>query len=69
MKSRNLMLFALVLGFVSALIFSAVPSGAAEKAKKDNPPVVSEGKTVKVDYTLTVDGKVVDSYSVSKDKR
>jgi FKBP-type peptidyl-prolyl cis-trans isomerase 2 len=38
----------------------AVPAGAAEKTKKGTA-VVADGKTVKVNYTLTVDGKVVDS--------
>jgi len=61
MKSRNLMSLAAVLGFVAALMFSAVSSQAAESAKKGNALVVSEGKSVKVEYTLTVDGKVVDS--------
>lgn len=61
MKSRNLMLFAVLLGFVAALMFSAVSSEAAEKLKKGKSLVVSEGKSVKVDYTLKVDGKVVDS--------
>lgn len=55
------MLFAVVLGFVAALMFSAVSSEAAGKVKKGNSLVVSEGKSVKVDYTLKVDGKVVDS--------
>jgi FKBP-type peptidyl-prolyl cis-trans isomerase SlyD len=61
MKSRNLMLFAVVLGFVSALMFSVVSSEAAGKVKKGNTLIVSEGKSVKVDYTLKVDGKIVDS--------
>jgi FKBP-type peptidyl-prolyl cis-trans isomerase SlyD len=61
MKSRNLMLFAVVLGFATALMFSAASSQAAEKVKKGNTLVVSEGKSVKVEYTLKVDGKVVDS--------
>jgi FKBP-type peptidyl-prolyl cis-trans isomerase len=61
MKSRNLMLFAAVLGFAAALMFSVVSSQAAESAKKGKALVVSEGKSVKVEYTLTVDGKVIDS--------
>jgi FKBP-type peptidyl-prolyl cis-trans isomerase 2 len=61
MKSKNLMLPALILGFAAALLLSAVSSEAAAKAGKGNAVVVSEGKSVKVDYTLTVDGKVVDS--------
>jgi len=59
------MLFAVLLGFVAALMFSAVSSEAAEKTKKGNSLVVSEGKSVRVDYTLKVDGKVVDT---SKDR-
>ena len=41
--------------------FLAVSSEAAEKNKNGGTLVVSEGKSVKVNYTLTVDGKVVDS--------
>jgi len=58
MKSRNLMLFAVVLEFAAALMFSAVSSEAAGKEKS---LAVSEGKSVKVEYTLKVDGKEVDS--------
>jgi FKBP-type peptidyl-prolyl cis-trans isomerase SlyD len=58
MKSKNLTLFAVVLGFAAALMFSAVSSEAAGKEKS---PVVSEGKSVKVEYTLKVDGKEIDS--------
>jgi FKBP-type peptidyl-prolyl cis-trans isomerase SlyD len=61
MKSRKLMLFAAVLGFAAALMFSAVSSEAAGKVNKGSTLVVSEGKSVKVNYTLKVDGKVVDS--------
>lgn len=45
-----------------AMVFSLLmvqPAGAAESAKKG--PVAEVGRTVKVHYTLTVDGKVVDS--------
>lgn len=53
---RFLMLF---LGFAAALTFT-IPARAAGHAKK-GAAVVADGKTVKVEYTLTVDGKVVDS--------
>ena len=49
----------LLSGLIAVLLFSAAFSDAAEKGKKE--VVVSEGSTVKVDYTLTVDGKVIDS--------
>lgn len=61
MKTRNVTLFALLLGFIMALSFLAASSEGAEKEKKDEAVVVSEGKTVKVNYTLTVDGKEMDS--------
>jgi hypothetical protein len=61
MKRRNVILFAMLLGVFAAAWFSAVPAQAAEKAQKETDAVVAEGKSVKVHYTLTVDGKVVDS--------
>jgi len=61
MKTGNMRLSVLLLGFVIALSFLAALSEGAEKEKKDETVVVSEGKTVKVNYTLTVDGKEVDS--------
>lgn len=61
MKKRNVTLLALLLGFIMVLSFLAASSEGAEKEKKDEAVVVSEGKTVKVNYTLTVDGKEMDS--------
>ena len=61
MKRRNLTLVVLLLGLISALAFITGSSEGAQKAKKGTSPVVSEGKSVKVNYTLKVDGKVVDS--------
>ncbi len=61
MKTRNVTLLAVILGFITALTFFAVSSEGAEKAKKGGALAVSEGKTVRVQYTLKVDGKVVDS--------
>jgi FKBP-type peptidyl-prolyl cis-trans isomerase 2 len=61
MKKRNMTLFAVLLGFITVLLFFVVSSEGAEKEKKGGTLVVSEGKSVKVHYTLTVDGKVVDS--------
>jgi FKBP-type peptidyl-prolyl cis-trans isomerase 2 len=49
----------LFFGFISVVNITA-PAGAAEKPKKVTA-VVADGETVKVNYTLTVDGKVVDS--------
>ncbi len=55
-----MILCAAFLGLIAALFFT-VSSEAAEKKKSGNALAVSEGKSVKVNYTLTVDGKVVDS--------
>jgi FKBP-type peptidyl-prolyl cis-trans isomerase 2 len=60
MKTKKMILFAAFLGLIAALFFTA-SSEAAEKKKNGGTLVVSEGKSVKVNYTLTVDGKVVDS--------
>jgi FKBP-type peptidyl-prolyl cis-trans isomerase SlyD len=59
MRRVSVLVLLLFFGFVSAVTV-AVPVGAAEKPAKKTA-VVADGKTVKVDYTLTVDGKVVDS--------
>ena len=62
MKKSNVMLFSLLLGFIVALSFLAASSEGAEKEKKEEAAVVvSEGKSVKVNYTMTIDGKVMDS--------
>ncbi len=61
MKRRNVKLLAVLLSFVAAVSFSAASSFGAEKGKKAQALIVSEGKSVKVNYTLTVDGKVIDS--------
>jgi FKBP-type peptidyl-prolyl cis-trans isomerase 2 len=61
MKTRNVTLFLVLLGFIAALSFFAGSSEGAEQAKKGSALVVSEGKSVKVHYTLKVDGKVLDS--------
>jgi FKBP-type peptidyl-prolyl cis-trans isomerase SlyD len=55
MRKVHVLFLVLFFGFVAALS-TAAPAAAAKKAA-----VVADGKTVKVDYTLTVDGKVVDS--------
>ncbi len=52
------MFLALVFGFV-AVAAVAAPAKAAEKPIKGKA-VVADGSTVKLNYTLTVDGKVVD---------
>jgi FKBP-type peptidyl-prolyl cis-trans isomerase SlyD len=59
MRRINVMLPALLFGFI-ALVTITVPARAAEKPAKGTA-LVADGKTVKVNYTLTVDGKVVDS--------
>jgi FKBP-type peptidyl-prolyl cis-trans isomerase 2 len=61
MKKRNVTLFALLLAGSIAMSFLAASSEGAEKENKEEAVVVSEGKSIKVNYTLTVDGKVVDS--------
>lgn len=63
MKTKNVTLFAVLLGFMAVLTFLGASSEGAEKAKKGGALAVGEGKTVKVQYTLRVDGKVVDSSS------
>lgn len=60
MKKHFVLLTALA-GLITALLFSAFASDAAEKIKEGGALVVTEGKTVKVDYTLEVDGEVIDS--------
>ena len=61
MKRRSVKSFALLLSFVAAVSFSAALSCGAETNKESKALIVTEGKSVKVTYTLTVDGKVVDS--------
>ena len=61
MKTSNVKLFVVILGVLMALSVLAASSEGAESEKKDEAVVVSEGKTVKVNYTLTVDGKEADS--------
>ncbi len=53
------MFLALFFGFIAAVTITT-QAGAAEKPVKGTA-VVANGNTVKVNYTLTVDGKVVDS--------
>jgi len=59
MRKVNVMFLVLFFGFIAVVNITA-PAGAAEKPKKVTT-VVADGETVKVNYTLTVDGKVVDS--------
>lgn len=61
MKTKNMMLFAVLLGAIMGLSFFAVSSEGAETAKKRGSLVVMQGKTVKANYTLKVDGKVLES--------
>jgi FKBP-type peptidyl-prolyl cis-trans isomerase 2 len=61
MMKRHFVLLAVLTGLITALSFSAFASDTAEKTEKGGALVVTEGKTVKVDYTLEVDGKVMDS--------
>ena len=61
MNTRKVMLLAVLAGLMSALSFFSIPSEGAEKTKNEGAAVVSEGKSVKVRYTLKVNGKVIDS--------
>jgi FKBP-type peptidyl-prolyl cis-trans isomerase SlyD len=59
MRKVNVLFLVLFFGFIAGVTVTA-PARAAEKPVKGTA-VVADGKTVKVNYTLTVDGKVVDS--------
>ena len=61
MKKRIALGLAVFAGLIMSVLFLVSASLAAEEEKKPETAVVSEGKTVKVQYTLTVDGKVEDS--------
>ena len=58
MKRMNVIFLVLLFGLITSAAITA-PARAAEKTKKGTA-VVTDGKTVKVNYTLTVEGKVVD---------
>lgn len=59
MRRVDMMFLVLLFGFIMVVTNSA-PAKAAEKPIIGTA-VVADGKTVKVNYTLTVDNKVVDS--------
>ncbi len=59
MRRVNVVLQVLFFGFIAIAAVSA-PAGAAGKPTKKTA-VVANGRTVRINYTLTVDGKVVDS--------
>ena len=61
MKMKNVILSAVFLGSIAAVSFFAVSSAGAETVKKGGGLVVTAGKTVKVNYTLKVEGKVLQS--------
>ncbi len=61
MTLKKLKLFAVLVMLFAVILFLSGSSQSAEKPKKGGAPMVSEGKTVKVNYTLKVEGKVVDS--------
>ena len=61
MNTRKVMLLAVLAGLMSALSFFSMPSEGAVKNKNEGTAVVSEGKSVKVQYTLKVDGKVLET--------
>jgi FKBP-type peptidyl-prolyl cis-trans isomerase SlyD len=61
MKTKIVMSLMVLVACIVALSFVAGPFGAAEAAKKGTAAVVGEGKTVTLNYTLKVEGKVLDS--------
>jgi len=61
MKTKHVMLPALLFFLIGVLLFSVAFSEAAEKGQKKAALKVQEGSTIKVNYTLTVDGKVFDT--------
>jgi FKBP-type peptidyl-prolyl cis-trans isomerase SlyD len=61
MNSRHVMLLAVFAGIMTALSFFSIPSEGAEKTKNKGTVVVSEGKTVTVNYTMKVGGKVLET--------
>jgi len=61
MKTRNTMLCAIFAGLMAVLSIFSIPSEGAEKTNKEGTIVVSEGKTVKVNYTMKVGGKVLET--------
>jgi FKBP-type peptidyl-prolyl cis-trans isomerase 2 len=50
-----------LVGVLAAICFAGPLEGAEKKTGEEVSAVVSDGKTVSVHYTLTVDGSVVDS--------
>ncbi len=57
MRRLNVMFLVIFFVFIAAVTITA-QAGAAEKPVKGTA-LVADGKTVKVNYTLTVDGKVI----------
>lgn len=66
MKIRNRMLVAVLLGFIISLSFPSGSSGGADEANAEKVITVAEGNSVKVNYTLKVDGEVVDTSSANE---
>ncbi len=60
MKKVNLMFLVFFLGFIM-FVSGEISTRAAEKKITGATAMVAEGKTVSVNYTLTVDGKIEDS--------
>jgi FKBP-type peptidyl-prolyl cis-trans isomerase 2 len=61
MKTRNMMICVTFAGLMAGLSIFSIPSEGAEKGKKEAAVVVAEGKTVTLNYTLKVDGKVLET--------
>lgn len=61
MKTRKMMICAIFAGLMAGLSIFSIPAESAEKTKKEAAVVVAEGRTVQLDYTLKVDGKVFET--------
>jgi len=59
--TRNIMLSVILACILAGLSVFSIPSEGAEKIKKEEAVVVSQGKFVKVNYTLKVDGKILEA--------
>jgi len=61
MKTRNMLICVISAVLIAGLPIFSVPSEGAGKAKKEAAVVVAEGRTVNLNYTLKVDGKVFET--------
>jgi len=59
MKDKKLL--ASLIGLLMAVSCLTVSAKGAEQSTKEDVPLVTDGKKVRVHYTLTVEGKIIDS--------